>query len=99
MAIARDIKRQDPDEIIQEWKRLMLNTSCRFVLLEDQWKRYWYALSLREGIDHAYRAVVRTCYQRVLEVIRLMDHMKERMPDAQVTAARVEKEYKKNLKT
>ncbi len=98
MAIARDIKRQDPEEIIQQWKKLMLNTSCRFVRLEDQWKRYWHSLSLRETLDHTYKACVRTCYQRVLEVIRLIDHMKESMHESKVTAARVEKEYRENLK-
>ena len=75
----------------------MLSTNCRFLALEDQWKRYWFALEIREGIDHLYRAVVRTCYQRVLEVIRLMDRMRERMPEAQVTAVRVEAEYRDNL--
>ena len=99
MAIARDIKREDPDEVVQKWKHHMLCTNCRFVLLEDQWKRYWHALAVREDIDHLFRAVVRTCYQRVVEVLRFMDRMRERMPEAQVTAARVEAEYKENVKT
>ena len=40
LAIARDIAREGPDEVVQKWKHHMLCTNCRFVQLEDQWKRY-----------------------------------------------------------
>ncbi len=97
MAIARDINRKEPDEVVKEWKQHMRSTTCRFVVLPNQWKRYWYALARREEVDHIHRAVVRSCYQRVHEVVRMMERMRQKIPESQVTAPRVEAEYKTNL--
>ncbi len=97
LAVARDIVNKEPDDVIKKWKQHMRSTTCRFVVLPNQWKRYWYALARREEVDHTYRAVVRSCYQRVHEVVRMMDRMRQKMPESQVTAPRVEAEYKENL--
>ena len=57
LAVARDIRSKEPDECIQKWKHHMLNTNCDFLVLEDQWKRYWHALQSYEDIENINSAV------------------------------------------
>ena len=71
IAVARDIGRGEPAEIVQEWEKCIRSTTCKFVLLPGQMDRYWYALARREDIDHTFQAVHRSCFQRVWEVARL----------------------------
>ena len=44
-----------------------------------------------------FKACVRSCYQRLHEVVRLMEAMRRRLSDSKVTTERVFDEYKKNL--
>ena len=97
MAVARDIKRSEPMETLPQWKRMMLSTPCRFAILPSSMQRYWYALVMREDITHQYEACQRSCYQRIHEVARLADNMRDTIPHSQVTAAAVEAQYRKNL--
>ena len=60
--------------------------------------RYWHALRAREDIVQEFKACNRSCYQRLHEVVRLMDAMRTRMPQSQVTTERVEEEYMKNVR-
>ena len=71
IAVARDIGRSEPSEILQEWEKCILSTTCKFVLLPGQMDRYWYALARREDIDHTFQAVHRSCFQRVWGVVQL----------------------------
>ena len=99
MAVAMDIKRSEPMETLRQWKRMMLSTPCRFAMLPSSMQRYWYALAMREDITHQYEVCQRSCYQRVHEVVRLTEKMRETIPRSQETAAAVEAEYNKNLKS
>ena len=51
--------------------------------------RYWAALKERDNISATFKACVRSCYQRLHEVMRLMEAMRQRLP---------EKEWKQLLK-
>ena len=97
LAVARDITRGEADEVLQKWKDIMLTTTCKFVLLNTPMDRYWAALKEREKISATFKACVRSCYQRLHEVMRLMDAMRQRMPESKVTTERVYEEYKRNL--
>jgi len=59
--------------------------------------QYWHAQWLRENISHTYKACYRSCYQRLHEVVRLMDAMRKRVAESKVTTERVLAEYNKNL--
>ena len=95
--VARDIDNHEADEVILQWNAYVLSTTCRFVFLPTQVSRYWHALEQREQLDHAYRVCHRSCYQRLHEVVRLVDRMKQSGPASQVTPQRVEQVYKENL--
>ncbi len=97
MAMARDITNNEDATTMQEWLSHMLSTTCKFVMLPQNMDRYWHALAFREDIQHTYDVCRRTCFQRVHEVMRLMEKMREKMPDSQVTPQRVEKEYTDRL--
>ena len=96
-AVARDIGRHEPSEILQEWEKCILSTTCKFVLLPGQMDRYWYALARREDIDHTFQAVHRSCFQRVWEVARLASKLGDLVGSTNVTAERIYQEYKTNL--
>ena len=73
MAVARDIKNSESNEILQEWKNYMLSTTARFMFLPRQMDRYWYAFDQREQLmdHHAFQMYHRSCFQRLHEIIRL----------------------------
>ena len=97
MAVARDITNGAPKDVLLKWRSTILSTPCKFVILATPMDRYWHALRVREDVVHQYKACHRSCYQRLHEVMRLMDAMRTRMPQSQVTTERVEEEYKKNI--
>ncbi len=97
MAVARDIDKNEAVEVLSEWKTFMLSTTCKFVFLPNQMDRYWYALDQREQMDHAYRVCHRSCYQRLHEVVRLMERMKLSAAASHVIPQKVEQAYKENL--
>jgi len=99
MAIARDIEKQEADDVLLAWKFKMRSTTCRFVVLGTDMKMYWYALEQREQLEQTYRLVKRSCYQRLHEVVRLMERMRQTIPGSEVTAKRVAEEYKANVKS
>ena len=98
MAVARDITNGAPEAVLLKWRRTILSTPCKFVILATPMDRYWHALRVREDLVHQYKACHRSCYQRLHEVVRLMDAMRTRMPQSQVTTERVEEEYRKNVR-
>jgi len=98
MAVARDIKNGAPKDVLLKWRSAILSTPCKFVILPMPMDRYWHALRIREDIVHLFKACHRSCYQRLHEVVRLMDAMRTRMPQSQVTIDRVEEEYKNNVR-
>ena len=62
LAVARDIGRCEPAEIVREWGKCALSTTCKFVMLPGHMDCYWYALARREEIDHTFQAVHRSCF-------------------------------------
>ena len=52
LAIARDVGNEEADETLQAWKKFMLSTTCRFVVLPTQMSMYWYALTQRDVTLH-----------------------------------------------
>eukprot|EP00975_Prorocentrum_lima_P030313 6355099-Prorocentrum_lima.AAC.1 len=56
LAVARDIKKHEPEDLLQKWYRQLRSTTCVFVLLPSQIDRYWYALERRENVEHEYQA-------------------------------------------
>ena len=98
MAVARDITNGAPKDVLLKWRSTILSTPCKFVILATPMDRYWHALRVREDVVHQYKACHRSCYQRLHEVVRLMDAMRTRMPQSQVTTERVEEEYNNNVR-
>ena len=98
LALARDVSKNVSNEILSKWRVAMVSTPCKFVVLPTPMDRYWKALQLREDISHTYNACHRSCYQRLHEVVRLVEAMKTRMLLSQVTTDRVEAEYRRNLR-
>ena len=94
MAVARDIEKGASAEILSKWRAAMLSTPCKLMVLSTPIDRYWQALRLREDLIHTNNACHRSCYQRLHEVLRLMDAMRTRLPESQVTTNRVHDEYK-----
>ena len=77
-----------------QWRHHMLSTTCKFVLLQAQMPRYWFALGQREKTERNYCVRHRSCFQRMREVTRLIDRMGD--PD-NVSAAMVDAEYRENF--
>ena len=67
------------------------------MVLSTPMDRYWQALRLREDLSHTYNACHCSCYQRLHEVLRLMDAMRTRLPESPVTTDRVHDEYKNHV--
>ena len=97
IAVARDIEKNEPDELLQQWERHILSTTCKFVVLPGQMDRYWYALRRREDVDHSFEAVHRSCFQRLWEVGRLSVKLGNVLGHSNVTAHRIHREYQTNL--
>ena len=97
MAIARDIQNNESDEILKDWARTMRSTVGTFKQLANPSKRYWYALQARETLSSIYAAVNRSVYQRMHEVARMIQGMREASPHQEITAASVAKAYSENL--
>ena len=90
LAVARDVTNGAPEDTLLQWRNTILSTPCKFVVLAAPMDRYWHALRVREDVVHQYRSCYRSCFQRLHEVVRLMDVMRSRMPQSQVTTERVE---------
>ena len=58
---------------------------------------YWYAVEQREALEQTYKVARRSCYQRLHEIVRLMERMRQTMKETDVTAKRVADEYKANV--
>ena len=94
LAVARDIAKGEADDVLQQWKYSMLSTTCKFVLPFIPMGRYWAALKERENISATFKACVRSCYQRLHEVVRLMEAMRQRLAESKVTTELVLVEQK-----
>ena len=92
VAIARDMEKQEADEVLRAWRDIMRSTTCRFIALGSDMKMYWYALEQREQLERTYRLVKRSCYQRLHEVVCLMERMRQTFPESEVSAKRVAEE-------
>ena len=55
MAIARDIRNSESDEVLQAWKQIALSTTCVFKAMPSASDRYWYALNQRERVCDLHR--------------------------------------------
>ena len=97
IAIARDIRNSESDEVLQAWKQVALSTTCVFKVMPSASDRYWYALSQREHVSMTYTAVHRSTLQRVHEISRLMKKMRETLAPAEVTASAIAKTYQDKL--
>ena len=97
LAIARDVRNSESDEVLQAWKQVALSTTCVFRLMPSASDRYWYALNQREHVSMTYTAVHRSTLQRVHEISRLMKKMRETLPAAEVTASAIAKTYQEKL--
>jgi hypothetical protein len=97
LAIARDIKNQEPDALLRQWRRQCLSTTATFKLLADSNARYWYALQQRELAGTTHRVVSRSTFQRLHEISRLMRRLRETRPASEVTAAAIAAAYAQNL--
>ena len=58
---------------------------------------YWHAVEQREALEQTYKLARRSCYQRLHEIVRLMERMRQKMKETDVTAKRVADEYKANV--
>ena len=96
LAVARDIKKHEPEDLLQKWYRQLRSTTCVFVLLPSQMDRYWYALERRENVEHEFQAVHRSCLQRLYEVSRFIEKL--RGTGGSVNLPAVLNAYKTNLK-
>ena len=97
LAIARDVRNSESDEVLQAWKQVALSTTCVFRLMPSASDRYWYALNQREHVSMTYTAVHRSTLQRVHEISRRMKKMRETLPAAEVTASAIAKTYQEKL--
>lgn len=97
LAIARDIRNNEPNEVLLAWKQYVLSTTCVFKVLPLSTDRYWYALNQRELFSVTHKAVHRSTLQRLHEISRLMKRMKDSVPHSEVTAAAIAKAYAENL--
>ena len=97
LAIARDIRNSESDEVLQAWKQIALSTTCVFKVMPSASDRYWYALNQREHVSMTYTAVHRSTLQRVHEISRLMKKMRETLPPGEVTASAIAKTYQDKL--
>ena len=73
------------------------NSTCNFVVLDSDMEMYWYAVEQREALEQTYKVARRSCYQRLHEIVRLMERMRQTMKETDVTAKRVADEYKANV--
>jgi hypothetical protein len=97
LAIARDIRNQESEEVLLDWRRSVLSATATFKVLPSASERYWYALQQRERISMIYKAVHRTTFQRVHEISRLMKRLRETTPASEITPALIAKAYADNL--
>ena len=97
LAIARDITRKETKEVLNRWYKLVRSTTCNFVLLPSEMDRYWYSLERRENCEHEFTAVHRSCFQRIYEVNRFAQKLRD--TETSATAGAVFKEYSEKLKT
>ena len=97
LAVARDIQKQKPDDLLQKWYKQLRSTTCVFALRPGQMDRYWYALERRENVEHEFQAVHRSCLQRLYEVNRFLEKLQGTGGQA-VKLPVILKAYKDNLK-
>ena len=58
---------------------------------------YGYAVEQREALEQTCKVARRSCFQRLHEIVRLMERMRQTMKEADVTAKRIADEYKANV--
>ena len=97
LAIARDVLRQEGDDIMEEWAKYLRSSTCIFIVLDSDMEMYWHAVEQREALEQTYKLARRSCYQRLHEIVRLMERMRQKMKETDVTAKRVADEYKANV--
>ena len=97
LAVASDIQKQKPDDLLQKWYTQLRPTTCVCVLLPGQMDRYWYALERRENVEHEFQAVRRSCLQRLYEVNRFVEKLQGTSGQA-VKLPDLLKAYTENLK-
>ena len=97
LAISRDIQNNEPAEVLQSWKQVILSTTCVFKVLPTATDRYWYALQQRELISMTNSMVHRSTLQGVHEISRLMKRLRETLFPSEVTSAAITKAYVENL--
>ena len=97
LAIARDVAKQEGEDIMEEWAKYLRSSTCNFVVLDSDKEMYWYAVEQREALEQTYKVARLSCYQRLHEIVRLMERMRQTMKETDVTAKRVADEYKANV--
>ena len=69
LAIARDVLKQEGDDIVEEWAKYLRSSTCIFVVLDSDMEMYWYAVEQREALEQTYKLARRSCYQRLHEIV------------------------------
>ena len=96
LAIARDIIRKETKDVLNRSYKLVRSTTCTFVLPQSEMDRYWYSLDRRENCEHEFTAVHRSCFQRIYEVNRFAQKLRD--TETSAIAGAVFKEYSETLK-
>ena len=50
LAIARDVEKQEGEDIMEEWAKYLRSSTCIFVVLDSDMEMYWYAVEQREAL-------------------------------------------------
>ena len=77
LAIARDIDNQAEDYILSDWVRYFRTCTCVFIVLDTNMEMYWYAVKQREALELSYMLARRSSFQRLHEIVRLMERMRD----------------------
>ena len=99
MAIARDIDNQVEGYILSDWLKYLRTCTCVFIVLDSDKEMYFYALKQREALQRSYMLARRSCYQRLHEIVRLMERMRLTMTswkESEITGLVVD-DYKYNV--
>ena len=63
---------------MEEWAKYLRSSTCMFVVLDSDMEMYWYAVEQRETLEQTYKVARRSCYQRLHEIVRLMERMRQK---------------------
>ena len=67
--LARDIKRGIKTEVLEEWRRRVLNCTATFQVHASEAGRLQVAMQLRENMANCHEAMSKTQLQRIYEII------------------------------